>query len=119
MHFFNLTITGIANIVGKLVTGYLSDFRWVNTQALSNVLILICGIDVLCMPLFHHLGVGDYNTFVFGAVVFGFCSSYVILKTIILVELLGKLWIRTGDWELGTNWGLSWGFFKAKLFPTF
>ena len=84
-------ITGIANIVGKLVTGWLSDFRWVNTQALSNVLILICGIDVLCMPLFHHLGVGDYYTFVFGAVVFGFCSSYVILKTIILVEILGKL----------------------------
>ena len=98
---FNLTITGIANIVGKLVTGYLSDLRWVNTQALSNVLILICGIDVLCMPLFHHIGVGDYYTFVFGAVVFGFCSSYVILKTIILVELLGKLWIVTGDWGLG------------------
>ena len=59
---FNLTITGIANIVGKLVTGVLSDFRWVNTHALSNVLILICGIDVLCMPLFHHLRVGDYYT---------------------------------------------------------
>jgi predicted MFS family arabinose efflux permease len=51
MHFLNLTIAGIANIVGKLVTGYLLDFRWINTQALSNVLILICGIDILCMPL--------------------------------------------------------------------
>ena len=87
-------ITGIANIVGKLVTGWLSDFRWVNTQALSNVLILICGIDVLFMPLFHHLEVGNYGTFIFGAVVFGFCSSYVILKTIILVELLGKLRVK-------------------------
>ena len=94
-------ITGMSNIVGKLVTGWLSDFRWVNTQTLSNVLILILGIDVLFMPLFHHLHIGDYYTFVFGAVVFGFCSSYVILKTIILVELLGKLWIVTGDWGLG------------------
>ena len=87
-------ITGMSNIAGKLVTGWLSDFRWVNTQTLSNVLILILGIDVLFMPLFHHLHIGDYYTFVFGAVVFGFCSSYVILKTIILVELLGKLRVK-------------------------
>ena len=78
--------TGIANIVGKLLTGWLSDFSWVSTQTLSNVHVLLCGIAVFSMSFC----VNSYAAFVITAVVFGFSSSYVILKTIVLVELLGK-----------------------------
>ena len=78
--------TGIANIVGKLLTGWLSDFHWVSTQALSNVHALVCGIAVFCMSF----GINSYAAFDMMAVIYGFSSSFVILKTIVLVELLGK-----------------------------
>ena len=93
--FFHLVL-GIANIVGKLLTGWLSDFRWVSTQMFSNVHILFCGIAVFTMPFCVNM----YSAFVVTAIIFGFSSSYVILKTIVLVELLGEiydLFIRIGS----------------------
>ena len=88
--------TGIENIVGKLLTGWLSDFSWVSTQTLSNIHVLLCGIAVFSMSFC----VDSYAAFVTTAVVFGFSSSYVILKTIVLVELLGKtLSFSSGFWD--------------------
>ena len=54
----------------------------------SNVHILFCGIAVFTMPFC----VDMYSAFVVTAIIFGFSSSYVILKTIVLVELLGEIY---------------------------
>ena len=47
---------------------------------------MICGIAVFTMPFC----VERYDGFVISAIVFGFSSSFVILKTLIIVDLVGK-----------------------------
>nr|XP_040226142.2 monocarboxylate transporter 12-B [Anopheles coluzzii]XP_040226152.2 monocarboxylate transporter 12-B [Anopheles coluzzii]XP_049464187.1 monocarboxylate transporter 12-B [Anopheles coluzzii] len=80
-----LGIIGIANTVGRIVLGYLSDKPWVNRLAVYNCSLAVCGIatalSVLCVD-FYWLGV--YSA------VYGFTiGAYVGLTSVILVDLLG------------------------------
>lgn len=38
-----LSIIGIANTLGRIVLGYLSDKPWVNRLAVYNVCLTVCG----------------------------------------------------------------------------
>uniref|UniRef100_A0A182Q0B3 Major facilitator superfamily (MFS) profile domain-containing protein n=1 Tax=Anopheles farauti TaxID=69004 RepID=A0A182Q0B3_9DIPT len=80
-----LGVIGIANLVGRIVLGYLSDKAWVNRLYVYNCSLALCGIataaSVLCLD-FHSLAV--YSA------IFGFTiGAYVGLTSVILVDLLG------------------------------
>ncbi|CAG5097051.1 Similar to SLC16A14: Monocarboxylate transporter 14 (Homo sapiens) [Cotesia congregata] len=80
-----LAIIGIANTVGRIVLGYVSDKPWINRLLVYNLCLTICGfatvLSIYC------------NSFVSFAVytsVFGFTvGAYVGLTSVILVDLLG------------------------------
>ncbi|XP_053678361.1 monocarboxylate transporter 12-B [Anopheles nili] len=80
-----LGVIGIANTVGRIVLGYLSDKPWVNRLYVYNFSLALCGIStalsVLCLD-FYWLAV--YSA------VYGFTiGAYVGLTSVILVDLLG------------------------------
>uniref|UniRef100_A0AAG5DW67 Major facilitator superfamily (MFS) profile domain-containing protein n=1 Tax=Anopheles atroparvus TaxID=41427 RepID=A0AAG5DW67_ANOAO len=80
-----LGIIGIANTVGRIVLGYLSDKTWVNRLWVYNSSLALCGIatalSIFCLD-FYWLAV--YSA------VYGFTiGAYVGLTSVILVDLLG------------------------------
>ena len=77
-------ISGIANIIGKLVTGWFSDLSWVNSLAVKNIYICLSGVSIILLPICD-----SYWIFIIVASMYGFFTSFVILRTIVLVDLLG------------------------------
>ncbi|XP_037938291.1 monocarboxylate transporter 12 isoform X2 [Teleopsis dalmanni] len=76
---------GIANTVGRIILGYISDKPWVNRLWVYNVCLTICGIATALCPLCT-----DINSLMFYCAVFGFTiGAYVGLTSVILVDLLG------------------------------
>ncbi|XP_055371140.1 monocarboxylate transporter 14 [Condylostylus longicornis] len=80
-----ISIIGIANTVGRIILGYISDKPWVNRLLVYNICLTICGLattfSVFCVT---------FNTLAFYASVFGFTiGAYVGLTSVILVDLLG------------------------------
>lgn len=80
-----LGVIGIANTVGRIILGYLSDKPWVNRLLVYNLSLTICGLatafSVLCL---------DFYSLATYSAVFGFTiGAYVGLTSVILVDLLG------------------------------
>lgn len=80
-----LAIIGIANTVGRIILGYVSDKPWVNRLLVYNMCLTICGVatalSAFCL---------DFTTMAIYASVFGFTiGAYVGLTSVILVDLLG------------------------------
>ncbi|CAG5128796.1 unnamed protein product [Candidula unifasciata] len=81
-----LSWIGIANTVGRVVFGFLSDRPWVNRLILYSTALTICGVVTALSPLMG----GDYALLVTYATIFGvFIGVYVSLTSIVLVDLLG------------------------------
>lgn len=82
---FLLSIIGITNTVGRLISGYISDFSFVDSLFVTNVCILVSGVAVFCVPFCY-----DYVSFCIAATFFGlFSSAFIALTSIVLVDLLG------------------------------
>ncbi|CAG2065256.1 unnamed protein product [Timema podura] len=80
-----LSVIGIANLVGRIILGYISDKPWINRLAIYNTCLTLCGVGT-AMSAFCR----DVWTFAFYASVFGFTiGAYVGLTSVILVDLLG------------------------------
>uniref|UniRef100_A0A5S6QQN6 MFS domain-containing protein n=1 Tax=Trichuris muris TaxID=70415 RepID=A0A5S6QQN6_TRIMR len=80
-----LSILGIANTVGRVFAGWLSDKRWIKALWLSNWSLLICGVLTALFP-FCQL----YPIMATYAVLFGFViAAFVSLTSIVLVDELG------------------------------
>nr|CAD7572706.1 unnamed protein product [Timema californicum] len=80
-----LSVIGIANLVGRIILGYISDKPWINRLAIYNTCLTLCGLGT-AMSAFCR----DMWTFAFYASVFGFTiGAYVGLTSVILVDLLG------------------------------
>lgn len=80
-----LGIIGIANTVGRIILGYLSDKPWVNRLLVYNLMLTICGVatafSVMCL---------DFYSLATYSAIFGFTiGAYVGLTSVILVDLLG------------------------------
>ncbi|XP_046586395.1 monocarboxylate transporter 5 isoform X1 [Neodiprion lecontei] len=80
-----LGIIGIANTLGRIILGYISDKTWINRLIVYNSCLTICGIATgfssLCTT---------FTAFAFYSVVFGVTAgAYVGLTSVILVDLLG------------------------------
>ena len=73
-----------SNIAAKLFTGWISDQDWIDVFSLYNAYIILCGVTVFFFPLCNSLGF--YHIIV---ALYGFFTTFFILKTIVLVELLG------------------------------
>lgn len=80
-----LSIIGIVNTAGRLISGYISDFDSVDSLFVTNVCIAVSGAAVFCVPFCF-----DYVSFCVAASVFGlFSSAFIALTSIVLVDLLG------------------------------
>ncbi|XP_065343615.1 monocarboxylate transporter 12-B [Cloeon dipterum] len=80
-----LAVIGIANTVGRIILGYLSDKPWVNRLQVYNWCLTICGISTMASVLCY-----DFTTLVLYTCVWGFTiGAYVGLTSVILVDLLG------------------------------
>ncbi|CDW59824.1 monocarboxylate transporter 3 [Trichuris trichiura] len=80
-----LSLLGIANTIGRVFAGWLSDKRWVKALWLSNWSLLACGVLTALFP-FCLL----YSIMAIYAVLFGFIiAAFVSLTSIILVDELG------------------------------
>ncbi|XP_073833642.1 monocarboxylate transporter 1 [Musca autumnalis] len=80
-----ISIIGVANTIGRIILGYISDKPWVNRLAVYNVCLTICGIATALCPLCT-----GFYSLAFYCSVFGFTiGAYVGLTSVILVDLLG------------------------------
>ncbi|XP_076687098.1 monocarboxylate transporter 5-like isoform X3 [Andrena cerasifolii] len=80
-----LAVIGIANTIGRIILGYISDKPWVNRLLVYNLCLTICGISTILSILCT-----TFTTFALFSSVFGFTSgAYVGLTSVILVDLLG------------------------------
>lgn len=102
-----LATIGIANTIGRIVLGFISDRSWVNRLWIYNVCLFICGIGKTTMNEWTDYGNWTkyyffstatassvlcltFETLVVYSAVFGFTiGAYVGLTSVILVDLLG------------------------------
>ncbi|KAJ8309968.1 hypothetical protein KUTeg_011833 [Tegillarca granosa] len=82
---FLVSVIGIANTVGRVIFGWISDKPWVNRLMLYNTALTICGIATALSPVSD-----SYEFLVVYAAIFGaFIGVYVGLTSVVLVDLLG------------------------------
>ncbi|CAK9831475.1 Monocarboxylate transporter 5 [Anthophora retusa] len=80
-----LAVIGIANTVGRIILGYVSDKPWVNRLLIYNLCLTICGISTILSTFCT-----SFTSFILYSSMFGFTSgAYVGLTSVILVDLLG------------------------------
>jgi len=82
---FLIAVIGIANTVGRIILGYISDKPWLNRLFLYNSALTISGIATALSAFCT-----TYTTLVIYAAVFGATiGAYVGLTSVVLVDLLG------------------------------
>lgn len=82
---FLLSIIGIANTIGRLVLGWLSDHGKINRLYLYNTCLMLCGISMALSTLMT-----TYTSQAVYCATFGVTSgAYVGLTSVVLVDLLG------------------------------
>merc|ERR550532_3662718 len=82
---FLVSIIGISNTLGRVISGWISDFSWVNSLVVTNSAILLSALTVFLFPYCT-----SYASLVIMALLFGFfVAAYISLTSIILVDLLG------------------------------
>jgi sugar phosphate permease len=80
-----LSVIGVTNTIGRVLTGKISDNPNVNSLFMNNMCLLLSGICTLMVPFCESI-----YAFFGVAVFFGFfVSGYIALTSIILVDLLG------------------------------
>ena len=78
-------VIGIANTIGRIVLGFISDRGWIKRLYLYNICLAICGLSMGLSNLFT-----DLHTQRMFCAVFGITSgAYVGLTSVVLVDLLG------------------------------
>jgi len=82
---FLLSIIGISNTLGRLLSGWISDFYWVDSLFVVNCSLALSAVCVLILP-----SITSYSGFVTIAVLFGlFIAAYIALTSIVLVDICG------------------------------
>ncbi|XP_057325967.1 monocarboxylate transporter 12 [Microplitis mediator] len=80
-----LSTIGIANTIGRIILGYVSDKPWVNRLLVYNLCLTICGLATVLSVYCD-----SFISFVIYTSVFGFTvGAYVGLTSVILVDLIG------------------------------
>uniref|UniRef100_A0A8W8IN66 Monocarboxylate transporter 13 n=1 Tax=Magallana gigas TaxID=29159 RepID=A0A8W8IN66_MAGGI len=82
---FLISVIGIANTIGRVVFGWMADKPWVNRPMFYNTALIICGMATALSPLNN-----SFPFLVCYAAVFGASMGvYVVLNSVVLVDLLG------------------------------
>ena len=82
---FLVSVIGISNTLGRVISGWISDFSWVNSLVVTNMAIILSAITVFLFPFCT-----SYASLTLMALLFGFfVAAYISLTSIILVDLLG------------------------------
>lgn len=82
---FLISIIGITNTVGRVLSGFIADLPCVSPLWVNNICIIMSGLCVFLTPF-----ATSYTSFVALSLFFGFfVSAYISLSSIILVQLLG------------------------------
>jgi len=82
---FLVSVIGVSNTIGRVLSGWVSDFAWVNSLVVTNIAIILSALCVFVFPF-----CSSYASFVTVALLFGFfVAAYISLTSIVLVDLLG------------------------------
>ena len=82
---FLLSIIGISNTLGRLISGWISDFQWVDSLFVVNCSLVFSSICIFIFP-----SVTSYNGFIIFSILFGcFIAAYIALTSIVLVDICG------------------------------
>ena len=82
---FLVSVIGISNTLGRVISGWISDFSWVNSLVVTNTAIILSALTVFLFPFCT-----SYASLTLMALLFGFfVAAYISLASIILVDLLG------------------------------
>jgi len=82
---FLLSIIGISNTLGRILTGWLSDLSWVDPLFVVNTALVLSSLSVFSMPFLT-----DYISFAIISSLFGlFIAAYIALTSIVLVDICG------------------------------
>ena len=82
---FLVSVIGISNTLGRVISGWISDFSWVNSLVVTNMAIILSALTVFLFPYCT-----SYASLTVMALLFGFfVAAYISLTSIILVDLLG------------------------------
>lgn len=82
---FLISVIGISNTLGRVLSGWISDLPWVNSLVVTNVALVLSALSVFLFPF-----CASYTSFVILALLFGlFVAAYISLTSIVLVELCG------------------------------
>jgi len=82
---FLLSVIGISNTFGRLVSGWISDFYWVDSLFVVNASLILSSICVFVFPFLT-----SYTYFVALGILFGlFIAAYIALTSIVLVDICG------------------------------
>ncbi|XP_035742954.1 monocarboxylate transporter 12-B-like isoform X1 [Vespa mandarinia] len=80
-----LAIIGVANTLGRIILGYISDKPWINRLLVYNICLTVCGIATILSTF-----CSNFTAFAFYCIIYGFTAgAYVGLTSVILVDLLG------------------------------
>ena len=82
---FLLSIIGISNTLGRLLSGWISDFYWVDSLFVVNGSLILSSICVFVFPF-----ITSYTGFIILGILFGlFIAAYIALTSIVLVDICG------------------------------
>jgi len=82
---FLISLIGVSNTLGRVASGWLSDFPWVNSLVVTNIAIILSAVTIFLFPLCT-----TYEAFVVMSLFFGlFVAAYISLTSIVLVDLCG------------------------------
>lgn len=80
-----LSIIGISNTLGRIISGYMSDFRWVDSLFVVNCSLILSSVCVFIFPF-----ISTFPGFVVVGLLFGlFIAAYISLTSIVLVDVMG------------------------------
>jgi len=82
---FTLSIIGIGNTIGRVLVGWVSDRPWADCFLIHNIALIIGGLTTALVPWMN-----SFSLICAYCLAFGLCiASYITLRSIVLVELLG------------------------------
>ena len=82
---FLLSIIGISNTIGRVITGFISDLPCVDSICVVNISLLLSSISLFAMPFLQ-----DITSFAIISALFGlFIAAYIALTSIVLVDFCG------------------------------
>lgn len=82
---FLLSIIGIANTVGRVLCGWVSDQPWADSLLINNLALIMAGVATIASPFCVSYGLLGAYSCVFGLGI----AVFVSLRSILMVELIG------------------------------